>query len=283
MTPKPHPQTTPAATVERILALALEHPEWGCVRVADALGGTGVSSPTVQKILIKAGLGQKPERLARLEQLHFAEGRALGAEIVTQIERANPRFRERAAAPAAPGALVAQGSFAAGTFAGLGKIHVHAAVDTYSGFAFAYVHPGTSPAAHVSLLHADMLPFLTQRRFKLLTVATEQGWDFERHPYPQYLRMRGIAHQLTPGRGMAGHGFLEAFHRTYNEGFLAAAFPVGGGGPASRDAMQRALDAWLYQLNQTPLPGYPTLGASPAARLEAAVRAAWEAAPLGRG
>lgn len=51
----------------RMVELSLQNPEWGCDRIAWYLTLTGspVSSPTVQKYLIRHGLGRKKERLAR--------------------------------------------------------------------------------------------------------------------------------------------------------------------------------------------------------------------------
>jgi hypothetical protein len=57
----------------KIIALCLEYPQWGCDRLAWylTLKGDSVSSPTVQKILIRHGLGRAVQRLAvsvRLEE-----------------------------------------------------------------------------------------------------------------------------------------------------------------------------------------------------------------------
>jgi hypothetical protein len=89
---KTHPQTTPPAVVERILALSLEHPAWGCVRLSERLkvDGTSVSSPTIQSILIKHQMGTKCERLRRLEERSAADPIARSPEQITQIEHANP-------------------------------------------------------------------------------------------------------------------------------------------------------------------------------------------------
>jgi hypothetical protein len=65
-----HPQTTLAETEEKIIALALSRLTWGCGRLASPseLQGIAVSSPTVQKLLIKHGLGSRYERLMKLEE-----------------------------------------------------------------------------------------------------------------------------------------------------------------------------------------------------------------------
>ena len=66
------PLAKPLELERKILALCLENPEWGCDRIAYylTLKGDSVSSPTVQKILIRHGLGRRAEReAAALESL----------------------------------------------------------------------------------------------------------------------------------------------------------------------------------------------------------------------
>lgn len=58
-------RTLDGEAVGRILRLCLEFPDWGCDRIAYylVLKGHPVSSPTVQKILIRHGLGKMGERM----------------------------------------------------------------------------------------------------------------------------------------------------------------------------------------------------------------------------
>lgn len=51
-----------------ILDIARDRPAWGCDRIAYflALEGMPVSSPTVQKVLVSAGLGRRAQREARI-------------------------------------------------------------------------------------------------------------------------------------------------------------------------------------------------------------------------
>ena len=67
---KSHPQTRPPETVERIRALALAHPAYGCNRFEAmlALEGVRVSSITIQRILNENGLGTKSDRWLALEK-----------------------------------------------------------------------------------------------------------------------------------------------------------------------------------------------------------------------
>lgn len=80
-----------------MLAISSENPAWGCVRIADhfQLEGVSLSSPTVQTILIKHGVGTKYERLLRLEERMATQPIELTAEQIRLIEKANPCFKER--------------------------------------------------------------------------------------------------------------------------------------------------------------------------------------------
>ncbi len=93
--------------VEQILALSMEHPMWGCVRLSRQLmlKGVSVSSPTIQNILIKNGMASRYERLLKLEAWAAKEKLTLTPEQVAAIERANPCYQERHAESSRPGAL----------------------------------------------------------------------------------------------------------------------------------------------------------------------------------
>jgi hypothetical protein len=64
--PRRSPLAKSQALENKVIALCLEYPEWGCDRLAWSLTlkGDSVSSPTVQKILIRHGLGRAAQRRA---------------------------------------------------------------------------------------------------------------------------------------------------------------------------------------------------------------------------
>jgi len=72
---KTHRQTTAPEIAEQIVALSLAHPAWGCVGLAVHLKRQGLtlSSPTIQSILLKHGIGTRFERLLKLEERVAAE------------------------------------------------------------------------------------------------------------------------------------------------------------------------------------------------------------------
>lgn len=76
------PLSKPPEVETGVVALSLEYPEWGCDRIAwyFSLKGTPISSPTVQKILIRHGLGRMAQRYdaaARMEDEGVRGGFAL--------------------------------------------------------------------------------------------------------------------------------------------------------------------------------------------------------------
>lgn len=144
---KSHPQTTPPETVERIRALALAHPAYGCNRheALLALEGIRVSSITIQKILNDSGLGTKSDRWLALEKANADRAIEITAEQAAFIEKLNPCFRERHVESAAPGELLSADTFFVGALKGIGRVYLHAVVDTYGSHAFGLPH--TSPGS----------------------------------------------------------------------------------------------------------------------------------------
>ncbi|GAW92784.1 transposase [Calderihabitans maritimus] len=131
------------------------------------LQGISVSPPTIQNILHKNGLGTKYERLLRLEEKAAREAITLTPEQIALIEKANPCFRERHVESSRPGELLAQDTFYVGHLKGIGKVYLQAVVDTYSSYAFGFLHTTKLPECSVAILHNDVLPFYRQYGLKL--------------------------------------------------------------------------------------------------------------------
>jgi transposase InsO family protein len=265
--PKHHPWTTPPETVDKILALSMEHPTWGCVRLSHMLKlqGTAVSSPVIQKILIKQGLGSRYERLLKLEERMLQEPSALTAEQVAKIEKANPCLRERHLESSRPGELLAQDTFFVGTLKGVGKVYLHVVVDTYSSHAFGFLHPSKQPEAAAAVLHNQALPFYQDHHLPVGTILTDNGREFcgrETHPYELYLALNEIEHRRTQVAHPQTNGFVERFNRTVLDEFFRLAFRRTF--YESVEALQTDLDAWLIYYNtERPHQGYRNLGRRP--------------------
>lgn len=273
--PKTSPQRTPPAITARILALALEHPEWGCGRAAEQLKaeGTSVSSPTVQSLWIAHGLGGIAARMAALEAEHLRAGRPLVGDQALLLAKQNPAFRERLTAPARPGEWLVQESFLVGDAGRLGKIYLHAVVDAWNAQAFGLLFAGKRSAVSVAVLHNDVLPAYARHGVQVRAILTDRSWEFERHPYPLYLDLNEISHHLTDVRGPRKHGAFERFHEEVRDEFFKPT--LAGHGYWHLAELQQAFDGWLLRYNtQRPSPGFPNWGRPPAQ-----VLAAWSGAP----
>jgi hypothetical protein len=175
--PKSHPFTTPEEHVETMLDLAIKNASWGCMRLSDELRlrGITISSPTIQKMLIKRGLGSRYERILRFEEIASQQKIELNAEQIRLLETANPVFRERHVESSRPGELICQDTFYVGHLKGIGKLYLQAVVDTYGSYAFGFLATSKLPACAVSILHNDVLPFYRDRKLPVMAILTDNG------------------------------------------------------------------------------------------------------------
>ncbi len=186
--------------VARIKALALEHPAYGCNRheAMLALEGTRVSSITIQKILNDSGLGTRTERWLALETANAGKVIEITSEQAAFLEKLNPCFRERHVESAAPGELLSADTFFVGALKGVGRVYLHAVVDTYGSHAFGFLHVSKQPEAAVAVLHNDVLPFY--RKLDLLVAAPPCSTSSISTPPSALDKPSGMS-QGTPGRG----------------------------------------------------------------------------------
>jgi transposase InsO family protein len=249
---KTHPFTTPPETVEKILNLSMEHPAWGCDRLSDQLmlQGIKVSSPTIQDILIKNGMGSRYERLMKLEEKVLEQKIELTAQQVAMIEKANPAFKERHVESNRPGELLSQDTFYVGFLKGVGKVYLHTVVDTYGSYAFGFLHTSKQPEAAVAVLHNDVLPFYQDQNIQVEKILTDNGREFcgtDSHPFEVYLQLNDIKHKRTKVRKPQTNGFVERFHRTVLDEFFRLAFRSKL--YESVEVLQVDLDSWLIYYN----------------------------------
>jgi transposase InsO family protein len=262
-----HPLTTPPEVVARLEELALAHPAYGRNRLEAllALEGRRVSAITVQKILNDKGLGTRHERWLALERQNAEQAIELTAEQAAFLEKLNPCFKERHVESARPGQLLSADTFLVGTLKGLGRVYLHAVVDTYGSYAFGFLHVSKQPEAAVAVLHNDVLPFYAELDLPVQAILTDNGREFcgtERHPYELFLALNDIEHRRTRVGSPKTNGFVERFHGTVLAEFfmpkLRATFYD------SVEALQADLDAWLVHYNrERPHLGYRNQGRRP--------------------
>ena len=113
-----------------------------------------------------------------------------------------------------------------GTLKGIGRVYLHAVVDTHGSYAFGFLHVSKQPEAAVAVLHNDVLPFYRQLDLPVTAVLTDNGREFcgtERHPYELYLALNDIEHRKTRVRTPRTNGFVERFNGTVLEEFFRPA------------------------------------------------------------
>jgi len=268
--------TTAPEVVARIEELALTHPAYGCNRIEAllALEGRRVSAITVQKLLNDKGLGTRHERWLALERENAEAAIELSPEQTAFLEKLNPCFRERHVESERPGQLLSADTFMVGSLKGIGRVYLHAVVDTHGSYAFGFLHVSKQPEAAVAVLHNDVLPFYRQLDLPVTAVLTDNGREFcgtERHPYELYLALNDIEHRKTKVRSPQTNGFVERFNGTVLEEFFRPVMHQTLF--ASVEALQAELDTWLRHYNhERPHLGYRNQGRRPWETVERFVR-----------
>jgi transposase InsO family protein len=181
------------------------------------------------------------------------------------IEKANPCFRERHVESSRPGELLSQDTFYVGHLKGVGKVYLHAVVDTYGSYAFGFLHTSKQPEAAVAVVHNDVLPFYQDLALTVAAILTDNGREFcgkDSHPYEIYLALNEIEHRHTKVRRPQTNGFVERFNRTVLDEFLRPAFRTRF--CESVDALQGDLAIWMAHYNaERAHQGYRNIGSPP--------------------
>jgi transposase InsO family protein len=264
---KTHPFTTPQHEVDRLLALSMEHPAWGCVKLSSMLKleGITISSPTIQNILIKNGMASRFDRLLKLEVKASQKAIELTPEQVVWIEKNNPCYRERHVESSRPGELLSQDTFYVGVLKGVGRVYLHAVVDTFGSYAFGFLYTSKQPEAAVAVLYNDALPFYQQKEIPVKAVLTDNGREFcgkDTHPFELFLQLNEIEHRTTKVRRPQTNGFVERFNRTVLDEFFRTAFRTKF--YEKLETLQTDLDTWLIHYNtERPHQGYRNMGRRP--------------------
>jgi len=210
-------------------------------------------------------MGSKFDRLMRLEEKHLLEGFPLTEDQIRLIERMNPIFAERHVESSRPGELICQDTKVIGTLRGIGRIYLHCVVDTYSSYAFGFLHTSKQPEAAVAVLYNDVIPQYQEWNLPIENLLTDNGREFcgtDAHPYELFLQLNDIGHRTTQVRHPQTNGFVERFNRTVKDEFIAPSFRKKL--YISVDELQDDLDSWLKLYNyERPHRGYRNLGKRP--------------------
>ena len=280
---KPVPKNRVDTAIEsEILALAIDKPAYGQVRVSNELKKRGmfVSPGGVRGVWLRNELETFRKRLKALEAKVAQEGLILSEDQIRAMEKAREEKEAHGEIETAhPGYLGAQDTYYVGTIKGVGRIYQQTFIDTYSKLACAKLYDRRNALVAADLLNDRVLPFFEEHSLPLLRILTDRGTEYcgarEHHEYQLYLAVENIDHSRTKARHPQTNGICERFHKTMQDEFYPTAFRKTL--YTSLEQLQADLDAWLEDYNtQRPLSGKYCFGKTPMQTFLDSRQLAWD-------
>ena len=190
---------TPPEVEALILALSLEQPAFGQIRIANEVRqrGHSISPAGVRSVWQRHELETMKKRLKALEAKIAQEGLVLTESQLAALEKAKSEKEAHGEFESeCPGYCGAQDTFYVGTMKGVGRIYQQTFIDTYAKIAFAKLYDRKTPLTAADLLNDRVVPFYDQHEVRLCRVLTDRGTEYcgnpEHHEYELYLAVEDV-------------------------------------------------------------------------------------------
>lgn len=254
---------------EAVVAMAIEYPAYGQVRVSNELRKAGqfISPGGVRCVWLRHDLESFKKRLKALEAKVAQEGLILTEAQVVALEKAKQEKEAHGEIETEhPGYLGSQDTFYVGNMKGVGRIYQQTFIDTYSRVAFVKLYDRKNALIAADLLNDKVVPFFEAEDVRLLRVLTDRGSEYcgnrEHHEYQLYLSIEDIDHTRTKAKSPQTNGICERFHKTILNEFYQIAFRKKL--YQNLEELQRDADEWIsHYNNERPHSGKYCYGKTP--------------------